>query len=140
MIRMRDSYKAYLDEITSGMSVRAIARTAGISESKLNRQLNGATLDADVVVAICRAFEAPFLPAFVAAEFITQDEANKAVKAKGLEFVTDDQLAKEAVRRMGQGRGKRGVEDLPDNVTPLHQRTSDMAARDTGERIPDDDE
>ena len=139
MIHMRDSYKAYLEEITSGMSVRAIARTAGISESKLNRQINGATLDADVVVAICRAFEAPFLPAFVAAEFITQDEANAAVKSRGLEFVTDAQIAKETIRRMGQGRGKRGMEEVPDNVTPLHKRVPNMAARGTNE-IPDDGE
>lgn len=133
----------YLDGITGGMNPREIAKATGVPYSNIYRlTTTSKTLDVKVIVEICRAFNAPLLPAFVAAGFITEDEARQAVGAKGLDLATDDELAQEAVRRMGQGRSVRSVLNEPlDNVTPLHREGPIiMAARKTSEPRRDDEQ
>lgn len=101
--------------LTGAKSVRAIANHAGLDASTTNRQLTGKTaLSIETVVAICRAFDIDFAEAFVAVDFITQDEASKLGDKRSLAYFTDLDLAKEIVRRLEEGEaGPELTEPLP---------------------------
>lgn len=82
-----------------------MALAAGMHPSTLVRQLDG-EVKVGTVVAICRAYGAPILPALVAAGFITRDEANSATVEVALVEATDRQLAEEILRRVIEAEGE----------------------------------
>lgn len=97
--RMNNSLKAYLDRATGGKSLRSIAAEVGMEQSTLSRQLSG-EVKVQTVVEICRAFKLPMVEAFVAAGFITQDEAGSMEVESALRAATDRQLIMELLRRV----------------------------------------
>ncbi|MGX9346596.1 helix-turn-helix domain-containing protein [Microbacterium sp. KNMS] len=96
--------KDYLLEVTGARSTRAIAATAGIDPSTLNRQLNGTTsLTVETVVQICRAYSLDMSDVFVGVGFITAEEANHLGRMHSITEYTDLELAREIVRRLEAG-------------------------------------
>ncbi|MFF7293153.1 hypothetical protein ACFY9N_11545 [Microbacterium sp. NPDC008134] len=91
----------YFLRATGSRSVRAIALRAGLEPSTLNRQLTGSTnLPVETVVSICRAFDLDLADAFVAAGYITDEEANRLGARVALSAFDDLELAREIVVRI----------------------------------------
>lgn len=113
---MRDNLSDYFLRATGARSIRAIAQAASIEPSTLTRQLSG-TLTAESLVAICRAFDLDFADAFVAADLITDEEANRLGARVGLAAFTDLELAREIVRRIEDATATEALTgDLPTDV------------------------
>lgn len=111
---MRDNLSDYFLRVTGARSIRAIALAAGLEPSTLGRQLVG-SMTAESLVAVCRAFDLDLADAFVAAELITDEEANRLGARVGLAAYTDLELAREIVRRIEEGTaGDSLTGDLPD--------------------------
>jgi hypothetical protein len=96
---VNDTLRDHLRSITNGASVRAMALQAGLEPSTLGRQLDGET-KVQSIVAICRAYRRPILPAFIAAGYITEAEAQEMGVAAALRQATDRQLVEETLRRV----------------------------------------
>lgn len=93
-------FRAFLMEATGGDSARAWARVAGVEPSTLMRQMARGEIKAQTLVAICRGYGIPLLRAFVAAGYITQDEADSVGVRGSLADATDRQLVEEMLRRV----------------------------------------
>jgi hypothetical protein len=104
-------------------SLRSVALAAGMHPSTLIRQLSG-EVKVGTVVAICRAYGAPILPALVAAGFITADEANTATVDVALLEATDRQLAEEILRRVIEAEGEH-----PELTAPIGDDQVDEAVK-----------
>lgn len=115
LTNMRDNLSDYFLTATGARSIRAIAQKAGIDQSTLNRQLSGAnTLTVETVISICRAFAVDFADAFVAADFITEEEAQRLGARVGLAAFTDLELSREIVRRIEEATaGEELTGELP---------------------------
>lgn len=87
----------------TGHTVRGVAERAGIEPSTLARQLKKDTLTVQTVVAICRAYQLPFLDGFVAAGFLTDEEAATARQQADVRGLTSTDLAEELHRRAVTG-------------------------------------
>ncbi len=96
---VNERFDEYLKHLTDDASYRAIAERAQLEPSKLTRQLKG-ELKVQTVVAVTRAYGGNLLRAFVAAGFITEDEATSMAALSGIEKATDRELAEEILRRV----------------------------------------
>jgi hypothetical protein len=101
-VNVNEAFMEHLKSVTNGASDRSIAMAIGMVPSTLARQLSG-ELKVQTVVAICRHFGAPFLPAFVAAGFITPDEASAMRSVPSLPDVSAEDLMREVLRRVQAG-------------------------------------
>jgi transcriptional regulator with XRE-family HTH domain len=97
-----NNFRAWLTTRTSGTG-RSIAERAGLDPSTLSRQLSKDKPSAQTIVAICRAFDLPLLEGFVAAGFITDEEADYAGQQAHLGAVPSVLLAEELSRRAKTG-------------------------------------
>ncbi|MFF1875971.1 hypothetical protein, partial [Kitasatospora herbaricolor] len=97
------------------------------------------TLQVETVVAICRAYHLDFIEAFVAAGFITREEAQHFGARFDLSQVSDLELSKEMLRRVAAGTAgplitEPASEDLIDDVlrsvedARAQEKKSDYAA------------
>jgi len=93
------NFEQHLYEMSGGMTRHGVAQALKMTYSTLARQLDG-TLKVETVVAACRHFGAPLIPAFVAAGFITQEEADAAQLS--LTQVADRDLVAEMTKRLAQ--------------------------------------
>lgn len=93
-----ETLKDYLLRMTGEPSVRSLALETGIEPSTLARQLGSGDAKVQTVVAICRHFNLQMLPAFVAAGYITEDEA-QTITSFNIHSLTDRELAEEILRR-----------------------------------------
>lgn len=123
MEAVNGGFERYVMDITGGASLRAVADRAGIDASTLTRQVRGATgLRIETVVAVCRAYDAPILPALVAASWLSRDEAEDAAQGGGdIATAPDGQLLRELLRRAERPSNGlvSAVSEVPDNVSPL---------------------
>lgn len=112
---MSENLSDYFQRATGARSVRAIALAAGLEPSTLNRQLTGSTsLAVETVVTICRAFNLDLADAFVAAGYITEDEANRLGARVALSAFSDLELAREIVVRIENATASEVITgDLP---------------------------
>jgi hypothetical protein len=128
---VNERFDDYLKHLTDGASYRAIAERAQIEPSKLTRQLKG-ELKVQTVVAVARAYGGSLLRAFVAAGFITEDEATSMAALSGIEKATDRELAEEILRRVRANEGEHPVLTEPigasfdvsgpdEDLTELHE-------------------
>lgn len=118
---VNNELKAHIAQITNGASNRSIARAAGIEPTTLNRQLDG-DVKVQTLVAICRAYRAPLLQAFLAAGYITNDEAAAMSNGAALTQATDRELVEEMLRRVVDSEAHPELtepvsQDAIDNVT-----------------------
>ena len=98
ILKHMETLKDHLLRVTGEPSVRSLALEAGIEPSTLARQLGGGEAKVQTVVAICRHYNLQMLPAFVAAGYITCDEAAQ-ISSFNIRSLTDRELAEEILRR-----------------------------------------
>lgn len=96
---MNENASDYLKRITGEKSVRAIALRIGVAPTTIGRQIES-ELRPELLVRICREYGIPVLPELVAIGFITESEAKFMTGANALVTATDEQLAKEILRRV----------------------------------------
>ncbi|MDQ0735292.1 hypothetical protein QFZ50_001755 [Arthrobacter agilis] len=94
--------REYLQRVTDGDSWRAIAARSGLGHSTLTRQMAG-EVKALTIVAICRAYDAPVVPAFLAAGFLQQGDIESMDTQASLAGATDKELVGEILRRLRKG-------------------------------------
>lgn len=99
---MNEELRAYLHQVTGGDSLRAIAARSGLDPSTLSRQLSG-EVKAPTIVAICRAYDAPVVPAFLAAGFVQPGDVEPLNARGALMSATDRELVGEILRRLQNG-------------------------------------
>lgn len=136
----------YVTRIAAGEEQAAIAKRAGVGQSMVSRWQTS-TPRPENVATFARAYDRPVLEAFVAAGFLTPEEAGERPSAPpSLASLTDDELIDEVRRRMTGvssedrpsdaqktpplGEALRNLADPPDNVrrlTPKQQRFHDDA-------------
>lgn len=96
-----------LDEL--GWSGVRFEQESGISRTRLVHWRNGSNVSPDNVRAAAEAFNVPVLQAFVAAGFLTAEEARqKAAAPVDPATLTNDQLLEEVRRRMGGNANRAG--------------------------------
>lgn len=96
---VKDQLRDHVLDISGQPSVRALALDIGMEPSTLARQISSGDVKVQTVVSICRHYNAPLLPSFVAAGFITPDEAAAMSGTATLASVSDRELAEEILRR-----------------------------------------
>ena len=113
----------------------AIARAAGVTAPTVSRWRTF-TPRPEAVSAFARAYGRPVLEAFIAAGFLTPEEAGETPSAPpSLASLDDDELLAEVRRRMQGGQSDAGTaeaEKIPDEVEAagvLNQDDYDLAAR-----------
>lgn len=93
----------YLQNLMGDQSQLEAATFIGISKSNITRWKDGARVAPDFVVKVARAYNANVLEALVAAEFITEEEADlREVRVGGLRLVdaSHEELTDEILRRL----------------------------------------
>lgn len=129
----------HFQRLTGERSNRAIATRIDVDPSTLNRQLNGATaITVETVVAMCREYHLDFADAFIAAGFITPEEADTFADSRALSRIPDLDLAREIVRRLEAGEATAALTDpidvdSTDNVAAFPQRNVGDPAEDLAE-------
>lgn len=87
--------------IAGARSIRSVAVDTGLGPTTLDRQLRGESpLRVETVNAICRHYGAPFLPAAVAAGWLSVEEAAREGADASIANATDRQLLEEVKRRV----------------------------------------
>lgn len=96
---------------------RVVAGKTGVTEPTVSRWKNGAQgVDATAAAAFARAYGRPVLEAFLAAGFLTPEEANaRPTPAPDLSALTNDELLALVRERMSQGGGAHGTGAAPMN-------------------------
>lgn len=92
----------YVQTHAAGEPNSAIAKKLDISASSIGRWVSGG-VDPLRAAAFARAYNRPVLEAFVAAGFLTEDEARARIvidKTVGPQSLTDEQLVNEISRRL----------------------------------------
>ena len=104
------SWWGYVERVSDNAPRVQIAKLVGLTPSAISRWASGANPDPDKAAALARAYERPVLEAFVAAGFLTEDEAGQQpAERPDLDQLTDDELLAEIGRRLAQRRT--GVSD-----------------------------
>lgn len=94
----------YVTRTAAGEEQAAIAKRAGVGQSMVSRWQTS-TPRPENVAAFARAYDRPVLEAFVAAGFLTSEEAGERPSAPpSLVSLTDGELIEEVSRRMKEGR------------------------------------
>jgi hypothetical protein len=130
--------KAWLERLTERASVNAVATTAGIDQSTLNRQLKTGSLSPENVVKIARAYNEAPLVGLVELGLITAKEAGadelrsvivEEVKAARLDTMSQSEITAEMRRLVDEvdrrSTGKGGDDDgapAPGKREPLGRR------------------
>lgn len=123
----------YVNHIAGGATQEAIARKASISAPTVTRWRTS-TPRPENVAAFARAYGRPVLEAFVAAGFLTSDEAQFQVMTHKYDQPTDDELLDLIERRLHHDReaGEPGGD-----TAPIDQAAGSAAARVTDEDVED---
>ena len=113
------SWSQYIKQIAPGAQQKEIAAAAGVDGSTVSRWASGLAPKPDNVAAFARAYNRPVLEAFVAAGFLTADEAKqRPVGAPDLSKLPVEEMLEEIRRRFSMLT----MADTS-NVTPI--RTSE---------------
>lgn len=93
------SWWEYVEQISGGISQSAIGERMGMSQSAVGRWKTSSPTPA-AVAGFARAFNRPVLEAFVAAGFLTEEEARLTQVPADLTAVESDLLLAEIRRRL----------------------------------------
>lgn len=95
---------SYVKSVAQGDTNATIAKKVGISAPSVSRWQGKNSADPTTAAAFARAYGRPVLEAFVAAGFLTADEAGEQPAAPpSLATLSDDDLIEEVRRRMTGG-------------------------------------
>lgn len=93
----------WLDGLTNGESVNAIARKAGLVARTFARQVDRNRFDAESVIKLAVAYDVHPVRALVDTGYLDERYARTVDPASAIRTVTEDQLADEVLRRMKLG-------------------------------------
>lgn len=124
------SWWEYVQRIADTTRQRDIAERTGIDATNVTRWKSGQVPKAAMVAEFARAYERPVLEAFVAAGFLTPDEAKvRPAPAPDYSQLTNDELLELVRRRMGEADGTATKEARGDLApTPIRSRRSGPSA------------
>lgn len=133
-----------LDEITEGESHRRVADKIGLAQSTFVAQLKkfaeGKRLvPMETLVAICRAYNSPILPAAVAAGHFTEEEAKRMASGVdvALSEISDEDLANETLRRLVSGKSGKSLSEPLDGEAQVVQLHPGRSMGGTVEQVED---
>lgn len=120
----------YLKAAAPGAQQRDIALAAGVDQATVSRwQRSGAPPRPENVAAFARAYRRPVLEAFVAAGFLTKNEARERPRGRPrLDLIDDGELLAELARRLGVQSASAAETDPAISDTTM-QSQLDLAAR-----------
>ena len=100
------SWPEYVRAISGGAINAEIAKRAGVTGPSVSRWFSQGSLpDPATAARLARSYDRPVLEAFVAAGFLTSEEAGERPSAPpSLVSLTDGELIEEVSRRMKEGR------------------------------------
>lgn len=107
---------AYVTRLSGGATNVEVAAAVGISPPSVSRWKTGSNPDPKQAAAFARAYGRPVLEAFVAAGFLTSEEARQRPSAApSLAQLSDDDLLAEVASRMkgGSDAGQAEAEKSP---------------------------
>ena len=121
----RMNWWAYVQAHSLNATHAKIAEAVGITAPSVSRWGKGSNPDPAQAAAFARAYNRPVLEAFIAAGFLSPEEAGEKPSAPpSLASLGDDELIAEVVRRMRRG----GRDDRPPmSRTPESPRPQSMA-------------
>ncbi|KAB8186947.1 XRE family transcriptional regulator [Nonomuraea phyllanthi] len=93
------SWWTYVQQIAGQASAREISRRTGIGQTSVNRWQH-ASPKPENVATFARTYERPVLEAFVAAGFLTEEEAGTTEIPTDLTYVPGEVLIAEMKRRL----------------------------------------
>lgn len=96
------TWSDYLRSVAPAAQQREIAQASGVDQATVSRwQRADAPPRPDNVAAFARAYQRPVLEAFIAAGFLTPDEANERPRGRPrLDLVPDEELLAELGQRL----------------------------------------
>ena len=96
---------SYVQRVAGGDTNATIAKKVGVSPPSVSRWQGKNSADPATAAAFARAYDRPVLEAFVAAGFLTPEEAGERPSAPpSLASLTDEELIEEVGRRMKELR------------------------------------
>lgn len=93
----------YVEHVTDKATQEAIARRVNVSTPTVSRW-QGSTPKPETVAAFARAYSRPVLEAFIAAGFLTEEDARVQVIVERYETPDDDTLLRLLSERLGRDR------------------------------------
>lgn len=108
------NWPKYVAKISSNAQQKDIARAAGVDGSTVSRWKSGLAPKPENVAAFARSYRRPVLEAFVAAGYLTPEEANEQPTARpSLTDLSSDELIHEIARRLKAGeQGERDTSPM----------------------------
>lgn len=116
---MTEKIRQWVDRVSGGASLRAIARAIDAKHPTLSRQLSESALEPRYAVAIARAYNEDPLEALVICGLITREEIRRGQHTLELSKASDRDIANEILRRLEE-RGTENLEPVDEglNVPP----------------------
>ena len=137
----------YITQVT-GYSMRQLADKSGIDRSKLQRQFSGFNaLTMETLRDIARGTGLDMIDLFTRAELITTEESQSIRQSITLEDLSDEDIAREVLRRMEGGSetldqpiGQPNVTNLSDRRPTIGEQKQEgfKAANEWTEDVPED--
>jgi|GEM_PF-3536581 len=109
----------YVQEVTNGAAQEKVAQKVGVTGPTVNRWQKSAPKP-ETVAAFARAYGRPVLEAFVAAGFLTPDEARADVTIARPDDLTNFELVEAIGRRLGVNVGVVGTRSQLAKLTRSH--------------------
>lgn len=135
MTRKQRGLLKFLESAT-GRAMSRMATDIGMVPSTLTRQFKAGTVPVVEIVKICREYGVDLLEAFVAAEFITQAEADSLSSKGALSGATDAELTGEILRRLESGSATTALTDpIGADVDPKLRATSTVTVAESQELL-----
>ena len=132
-------HRAWFETATDNATVNAAAKTAGIVQRTLARQLARNQISAESVISIAEAYGLHPVGALVDTGFLNEKWATAIDPSHALRKVDEETLAYEVLRRMKIG-AKTDVFTTPvDELSDRRERTSEMPLTAVAYNGPDED-
>lgn len=153
---MTEAFATYVLQSTGRKSVRAIAEDIGMTHTTVGSHLKAEVPNVETVLKVVRHYELALVPTFVAAGYITEEEARQFSGPFRIEDISDLELSKEMLRRVAAGTAstvitqpptEQVIDDVLRSVEDARAQGKkseyDVAAHDRADRTPganDDDD
>ena len=128
------NYSDYLYKAAGTRTISDLIEGTGINHSTMSRYLSGERkMPVSVVVLMSEKYQIPLLDGMVAAEYITEEHADRERGRYGLATMSDQDLAAEVLRRLEAASSVELAEEMEKpigNVSNLSERRRRVTADD----------
>ena len=131
------NHSDWVEQISDGDAINAIATKAGIVHRTFARQVERSRISAENVIAIAIAYKHHPVGALVDTGYLDEKWATQVDPARALRAVTEDELADEVLRRMKIGVKRNGPLDTPVDELAQRRHVTPSAYSDT---TPDEED